>query len=96
MSSDQQRLIIDETDNPPSYQDATNQGKSKNSSIHSIEQFLGGNSYGAIIVQPVTTSPPYNPYAFGSQQQQQQPTVIVVGGCPTCKVRIKFLYYFIY
>ncbi len=27
MSADQQRLIVDENDNPPTYQDATNQGK---------------------------------------------------------------------
>ncbi|UJR20542.1 hypothetical protein I4U23_023669 [Adineta vaga] len=53
--SDQQRLIVDEDDNPPTYQDATSQiyGTFNDSSILAI----------------TTNTSPY-PYAFGSQQQQ--------------------------
>lgn len=65
-------------------------------SLHYIKQKsnnnLGANSYGTINIPSVTTAAPYNPYAFGSQQQQP-PTVIVLGGCPTCKVRI-FTFFF--
>jgi hypothetical protein len=78
MISDQRHLIVDENDDPPTYQDVINQGKQICLSfIESKNNNLGSNTYGTFIS-------PTNDYTFNSQQ----PTVIIVGGCPTCKVRV--------
>ncbi|CAF0915835.1 unnamed protein product [Rotaria sordida] len=72
ISMDQQKLIIDENENPPPYQNVTN---------------TGSDSYGTFIGHVETTSPTTTTvssysYALGSHQ----PTVIILGGCPVCKV----------
>lgn len=50
--SDQQRLLVNENDNPPTYDDVTNPS----------------NAYGTFGGGSVVTTAPANPYAFGSQQ----------------------------
>ncbi len=74
MTSDQQKLIINEKEN------------TNNPSINyfflyhkSIHWFPGADYYGTFEGSPLTTT---SAYAISSQQ----PTILVLGGCPACKV----------
>jgi len=98
ISYDQQRLIGDGDDNPPSYQDPPNLGIIYFSFSIKREKysrlFQGKHSYGTYPGSiggppPTTTTVSNYPYALG----YQQPTIIILGGCPACKVRVYFMLY---